>query len=157
MEGGGDARPSREVRLAVEAGPFLPVFTAGISVASEIRPRLFWGGGVHAFHVLGKSVHAGLFLELVSCKRSGVRVSSRIGPIVGWNEEFSFGPPPQTFWGAGVHVDLLRVTLALPDVADRTERFFAGLDLGVRAISDGTRIAGSASILLLAGVVTHAR
>ena len=140
--------PGTTSQAGVGVSGFLPVMTADASLRLDLAPGWAWGGAIAGFYALGRSVHAEVFMEPVYLTNTRWRLSSRLGLLVGWNREFSFGPPPQWFAGAGVHLQLIEAQW-------HPGAWYMGLATGIRVLTDLRRVAGTFYLSLTTGLVLH--
>jgi hypothetical protein len=141
--------------LGVSYAPFLPSTTLATTVRFDLCSSISAGASVGGFFVLGRAVFAELFVEPVWYSQathgaqSGWRLSSRVGALVGWAREFSFGPPPVHFAGTGVHLVPLEALY-------QWDGWYLGGYLGLGVLSDFTRLSATAEIGVSLGI-TDAR
>ena len=144
----GPGFPGASSQVGVGVSGFLPAVTGEASLRLELTPRWAWGGAIAGFYALGRSVHAEVFLEPVYLATMRWRLSSRLGLLAGWNQEFSFGPPPQWFPGAGMHLQLIEAQW-------HPGAWYLGLASGIRVLTDFRRIAGTFYLGFTVGAVLH--
>jgi len=140
---------SGPVLVGIAVSPFLPVVSLSLPVHFELSPRLYWGGSLNAFYVLGKSINGEVFIEPVYYDGSRLRLSSRLGFIVGWNEELSLGRTLDMFWGIGGHLVLLEGIFKMAPC-------FVSICVGIQVLTDFTHIAGSVYAGIGTGIMIHA-
>ncbi|MFW5686135.1 MAG: hypothetical protein ACOC0O_05715 [Spirochaetota bacterium] len=142
-----------EARFGFVASPFLPVVTAGADAQFAIAGHLAWGFGVGGFYVLGTSVNAVVFLEPVYFTGGAWRLSGRAGVMMGINEEFPFGPPPEIFVGVGAQLSPLIVEYELPFRLASGTSMFIRVTASIQILTDFERVVGSPHVGIGAGMV----
>ena len=148
---------SGEIRVDFLAAPFLPVFTTALLVHVEHTPHLYYGAGVGGFYVLGRSIHAELFIEPVYLRSERWMLSSRFGVTGGWSEEFSFGPPPRSFPAVGVHIGVIDAAYRIVTIDGGPGSVYLRAGLGAHAVTNLAGVAGTVYLGLGAGVAVRAR